>query len=102
MSTYLGNINLFTYTLCFIIRQPEYVDLLNTYVLNPFRRLEVYVSQHRFQRVMHSVLSTRIMLHVRNTTGIHQSRSQDPSSTHIFTTVITHSEEDLEQDIPET
>lgn len=58
----------------------------------------MYLLQHSFQRVMHSVLSTRTMLHVRSTADRRQSRSQDHSPVHIFTTVITHNEEIFEQE----
>ncbi|KAF8060221.1 hypothetical protein FPV67DRAFT_1674180 [Lyophyllum atratum] len=57
---------------------PEYVDLLNT-----------------FQRVMHSILSTRIMLHVRDTARsdtLSQVQTRDPRSTYdptIFTTIMS-------------
>lgn len=60
---------------CRLPYQPEYVDPLNTYVsldLSLSRECHGHVVMpyhfhHSFQRVMHSVLSTRIMLHVYDT-----------------------------------
>lgn len=46
-------------------QQPEYQDLLNTYVSSstiPGLCSRIF---HSFQRVMHSILSTRTVLHVR-------------------------------------
>lgn len=51
--------------------QEEYYDILNTFVFLVPTVFSYFIFLcPRFQRVMHSVLATRIMLHVRETAAL--------------------------------
>ena len=47
--------------------KPELLDVVDTYDSYFFNQCFTYIFYPRFQRVMHSILSTKILLHIRNT-----------------------------------